>query len=69
MEKEKKQRKSHKIFRLIVAILLILLQIAGIGLVGYTLMLFEGVETLYRILGIAVLVYFFLFFSYRDTLT
>ena len=64
METERKQRKSQKILRLIISLLLILLQLVGIGLVGYTLLLFEGVETLYRILGIAVLVYFFLFFSY-----
>ena len=64
MEKEKKTRNNHKLFRLILSLILIILQIIGINLVGYTLMLFEGVETLYRILGIVVLVYFFLFFSY-----
>ncbi len=64
MEKEKKTRNNHKLFRLILSLILIILQIIGISLVGYTLMLFEGVETLYRILGIVVLVYFFLFFSY-----
>ncbi len=64
MKKEKKTRNNHKLFRLILSLILIILQIIGINLVGYTLMLFEGVETLYRILGIVVLVYFFLFFSY-----
>ena len=59
-----KKRNNHKLFRLIFSLILIILQMVGIVLVGYTLLLFEGVETLYRILGIAVLVYFFLFFSY-----
>lgn len=41
-----------------------LLQIGGILLVGYSLKLYEGVETFYRLYAIIILIYFFLFFSY-----
>ena len=56
--------KKRKIIRAIISIILIILQLAGIGLVVYTLRLYKGVEDFYRYYAIGVLVYFLFFFTY-----
>lgn len=68
MKKEKKERqpnsKASKIFRFIVSLLLIIAQLGGVILVGYTLVLYDGVELLLKVLAMAILIYLFFFFAY-----
>ena len=46
------------------SIILILIQLTSLGLLGYSLVLYKGVETFYRVLGTIILIYFFLLLSY-----
>lgn len=65
MKKAKRQNtRGSKIFRFIFGLILIIAQIAGIILVGYSLILYNGVEMKLKILGMAILIYFLFFFSY-----
>ena len=59
-----KVKKKTRILRAIISLLFIFALLGGVVLVGYTLLLFKGIETLYRILGFAISVYFFFFLSY-----
>ncbi len=66
VKEEKKKEKKHKIkiFRLILIILCSLSLLAGSLLDTYAIVLYEKIETLLRILGIAITIYLFLFLSY-----
>ena len=46
------------------SIILILIQLTSLGLLGYSLVLYKGVETFYRIYGIIVLLYLLIFVGY-----
>ena len=61
--KQPNSRKS-KIFRLIFGLLLIILQLGGVILVGYSLLLYNGVEMIIKVLAMAILIYLFIFFAY-----
>ena len=63
-KKTKRVKNKGRIFKAIISLLLILALLAGSVLDGYALYLYEGAETLLRILGIAITVYFFFFLSY-----
>ena len=63
-KKEKKTKKKISIFKLILSIITSLLLLAGCLLDAYSIYLYDGAETLLRMLGIAITVYLFLFFSY-----
>lgn len=56
--------KKKKLLKAIITLLIILLQIIGIILLSYSLILYSGVETFYRIYIIILLIYFALFMSY-----
>ena len=56
--------RRKRIIRIILSILLILIQLASLVLVGYSIILYKGVETFYRAFGLLILLYFFFFFSY-----
>src|SRR5574344_1763887 len=56
--------KKLKAIKGIVVLLLIILQLLFIGLFSYALILYKGVETVYRIFGIIILIYLFFLFSY-----
>ena len=56
--------KRKRIVRIILSVLLILIQLASLVLVGYSIILYKGVETFYRAFGLLILLYFFFFFSY-----
>ena len=60
----KQKRRRKRIFRSFLVILLILAQLVSLVLVGYSIALYDGVETFYRAFGILILIYFFFFFSY-----
>ncbi len=63
-EEIKQVKPKIKVFRLIFIIITSLLLLAGSILDTYSIILYEGAETLLRILGIAITVYLFLFFTY-----
>ena len=63
-KKTKRVKKKTRIFKAIVSLLFIVLLLAGCILDGYALFLYEGAETVFRLLGIAITIYFFIFFSY-----
>lgn len=56
--------KKRQTIKAIITILLILLHLASLGFFSYSLFLYKGVETFYRIYGIVILSYLFLFTSY-----
>lgn len=56
--------KKKKLFKLIISIILMVLQIVAIGFFGYSIILYNGVETFYRIYAIVILAYLFLLLSY-----
>ena len=64
MTKTKKIKKIGRIIKAFLTIILMLALLAGCILDGYALYLYEGAETLLRILGIAITVYFLFFLSY-----
>ena len=61
---EKKTSRKQRILKAIISLLFMLLLLAGVILDGYTLFLYEGIETALRVLGIAITIYFFFFLSY-----
>ena len=63
-EEIKQDKPKIKVFRLIFIIITSLLLLAGSILDTYSIILYEGAETLLRILGIAITVYLFIFFTY-----
>ena len=60
----KQDKPKIKVFRLIFIIITSLLLLAGSILDTYSIILYEGAETLLRILGIAITIYLFMFFTY-----
>lgn len=54
----------NKKAKALLSIILILLELISLGLLGYSLVLYKGVETFYRIYGIIVLLYLLIFISY-----
>lgn len=56
--------RRKRITRTVISLLLILIQLASLILVGYSIILYKGVETFYRAFGLLILLYFFFFFSY-----
>jgi len=64
IEETRSKKPKIKIFRLIICIITSLLLLGGCILDSYSIMLYEGAETLLRILGISITIYLFIFFSY-----
>jgi len=62
--KKEKPKKKIKVFRLILCIITSLLLLAGTCLDVYAIYLYDGAETMLRMLGIGITVYLFAFFSY-----
>ena len=60
----RRKRNRKKIVKTIFSLLIILLLLAGSALDAYALYLYDGAETLLRILGAAITVYLFIFLSY-----
>lgn len=56
--------KLKKLIKSISTIILMLIELFSLGFLSYSLFLYKGVETFYRIIGIIVLIYLFLFISY-----
>ncbi len=56
--------KKKKLIKCILSIILIILELVATLFIGYSLILYKGVETFYRIFGLVILVYLLLFFSY-----
>lgn len=56
--------KKKKILKAFITLLLLLIEFISLCFFTYSLILYKGVETFYRIYGIIILVYFFLFLSY-----
>ncbi len=54
----------NKKSKALLSIILILIQLISLGLLGYSLVLYKGVETFYRIYGIITLLYLLVFISY-----
>ena len=54
----------NKKSKALLGIILILIQLTSLGLLGYSLVLYKGVETFYRIYGIITLLYLLIFISY-----
>ena len=63
-KKVKKKKGTKKVFRIILCILTSLLLLGGSLLDAYSIILYDGAETLLRILAISITVYFFLFLTY-----
>ncbi len=69
VKKETKKTSDSKprkisIFKLVMSIISALLLLAGCILDTYSIILYENIETLLRILGISITVYFFIFLTY-----
>lgn len=56
--------KKKKILKTFITLLLLLIELVSLCFFTYSLILYEGVETFYRIYGVIILIYFFLFLSY-----
>lgn len=56
--------KKKKILKTLAIFILLLIELISLCFFTYSLILYEGVETFYRIYGVIILVYFFLFLSY-----
>ena len=56
--------KKKKIIKCILSIILIILQLVSTLFIAYSLILYKGVETFYRVYGLIILIYLLLFFSY-----
>ena len=55
---------KKKILKTFITLILLVIEIISLCFFTYSLILYEGVETFYRIYGIILLIYFFLFLSY-----
>ena len=55
---------KKKILKTFTTLLLLLIELVSLCFFTYSLILYKGVETFYRIYGVIILVYFFLFLSY-----
>ena len=56
--------KKRKIFKAFITILLLIIQIISFGFFSYSLFLYKGVETFYRLYGIIILLYLLILMSY-----
>ena len=56
--------RKKKILKTFTTLLLLLIELISLCFFTYSLILYKGVETFYRIYGVIILVYFFLFLSY-----
>lgn len=56
--------RKRKILKTFITLLLLLIELISLCFFTYSLVLYKGVETFYRIYGVIILVYFFLFLSY-----
>ena len=56
--------KKLKLLKILISILLMILNIVSICFFSYSIILYNGVETFYRIFGILFLVYFLILFGY-----
>lgn len=56
--------RKKKILKTFTTLLLLLIELVSLCFFTYSLILYKGVETFYRIYGVIILVYFFLFLSY-----
>ena len=54
----------NKKSKALLSIILIIVQLISLGFLGYSLVLYKGVETFYRIYGIIVLLYLLIFIGY-----
>ena len=55
---------KKKLLKTFITLILLVIEIISLCFFTYSLILYEGVETFYRIYGIILLIYFFLFLSY-----
>ena len=58
--------KKKKIFKGILTLILMICSLLSIGYLAYSLTLYQGIETFYRIYGVIILIYFFLLLSYLE---
>lgn len=58
--------KKKKIFKGLFTIILMICSLLSIGYLAYSLTLYQGIETFYRIYGVIILIYFFLLLSYLE---
>ncbi len=56
--------KSRKVFKLFITLILLLVQIISFGFFSYSIYLYKGVETFYRIYGVVILLYLLILMSY-----
>ena len=56
--------KAKKLIKSFITLILLILQLVSFGFFSYSLYLYEGVETFYRIYGVIILFYLFLLMSY-----
>ena len=56
--------RKKKILKTFTIFILLLIELISLCFFTYSLILYEGVETFYRIYGVIILVYLFLFLSY-----
>ena len=56
--------KKKKILKTLAIFILLLIELISLCFFTYSLILYEGVETFYRIYGVIILIYLFLFLSY-----
>lgn len=56
--------KKKKILKTFMTLILLLIEIISLCFFTYSLILYKGVETFYRIYGVIILIYLFLFLSY-----
>ena len=64
MLERRKIMKRNRIFKFIIYSIVILIYIVSLGLLGYSLYLYKGIETFYRIYAIFILLYLLILFGY-----
>ena len=58
--------KKRKILKAMLTLIIMICSLFSIGYLAYSLTLYEGIETFYRIYGTIILIYFFLLLSYLE---
>lgn len=58
--------KKRKVLKAMLTLIIIICSLFSIGYLAYSLTLYEGIETFYRIYGIIILIYFFLLLTYLE---
>ena len=58
--------KKRKVLKAMLTLIIMICSLFSIGYLAYSLTLYEGIETFYRIYGTIILIYFFLLLSYLE---